>query len=150
MSVKSPDGVQVTLTAVKPSDRTLDEHLLRTARATPDRVALEWPDGGLTYAGLRARAEAGAAALHDRGVGPGDRVALLLAADASFVEAFWAVQRLGAVALPVDLRLGEAERTAQLQSAAAVIDERLTDGAPEGGAGPQGHPKRPSCGAIGG
>src|SRR5215210_306383 len=92
MSVKSPNGVQVTLTAVKPSARTLADHLFRTARATPERVAVEWPGGSLTYADLLARAEKAAA-----DVAPFARVPLLLAGGPDFVVAFWAVQLANAV-----------------------------------------------------
>ena len=112
MSVKSPDGVQVTLTAVKPSARTLDDHLLRTARTTPDRVALEWVGGAMSYAELAARATAAASEF-----APGERVPLLLPAGPDFVVAFWAVQLAGAVAMPIDLRLNEAERAAQRATA---------------------------------
>src|SRR4051812_11731895 len=150
MSVKSPDGVQVTLTAVKPSGRTLDDHLVRTARAVPDRVALEWPGASLSYAELLTRADDGAAVLRDRGVGEGDRVALLLGADDAFVEAFWAVQRVGAVAVPVDLRLGEAERAPQVASAAAVVRERLTERGRDWGGGSGGRAERPAPAPIGG
>jgi o-succinylbenzoate---CoA ligase len=113
---------------VKPSVQSLGDHLARTARAVPDQVALEWPGGSLTYAELFARADAAAALLAGRGARPGDRVALLLPAGPAFAEAFWGALRLGAIAMPVDLRLGEAERAAQVESAAVVVDERLTEG----------------------
>src|SRR5215217_4991678 len=121
MSVWSPTAFQVTLTAVKPSVQSLGDHLVRTARARPGHAAVEWPGRSLTYARLLARAEAGAAALAARGAREGDRVALLLLADDSFAVAFWACQLLGAVAMPVDLRLGEEERAVQVARAGVVV-----------------------------
>jgi o-succinylbenzoate---CoA ligase len=117
---------------VKPSVPTLGDHLLRTARAVPERVAVEWPGGALTYAELLARATAAVPE-----VAPGGRVPLLLPAGPDFVVAFWAVQLAGAVAMPVDLRLGEAEQAAQQRNAttaagkgaAAVIHTSGTAGA---------------------
>ena len=130
---------------MKPSDPTLADHLRRTARATPERVALEWPGGSLTYGELDGRADAAATALRARGAGPGDRVALLLPADVSFVESFWACQRLGAVAMPIDVRLGDEERAQQTATAALVVQQE--------GSGPnrcvqQIGPDPPGCTAV--
>jgi len=125
---------------VKPSVQSLGDHLVRTARARPGHAAVEWPGRSLTYARLLARAEAGAAALAARGAREGDRVALLLPADDSFAVAFWACQLLGAVAMPVDLRLGEEERAVQVARAAVVVDERLG----EGGGSPAARGQRPA------
>src|SRR5215207_3505362 len=144
MSVYSPAAFQVTLTAVKPSVQSLGDHLVRTARARPGHAAVEWPGGSLTYAKLLARAEAGAAALAARGAQPGDRVALLLPAGADFAVAFWACQLSGLVAMPVDLRLVDAERAAQTESAAVVVDERLD----EGGGGGSARGERPALPRI--
>ena len=56
---------------------------------------------------------------------PGDRVALALPAGAPFVEALHGCMRLGAVAVPIDLRLAEAERAARVEGCAAVVDAPL-------------------------
>ena len=95
----------------------------------PDRVAIEMPAGGVTYAELEARARAAAGALVERGVSAGDRVALALPAGVEFVAALHGCMLVGAVAVPIDPRLGEAERAARATEAAAVVDGVL-DGPP--------------------
>ena len=87
------------------------------------------PAGGVTYAELEARARAAAGALVERGVSAGDRVALALPAGVEFVAALHGCMLVGAVAVPIDLRLGEAERAARATEAAAVVDGVL-DGPP--------------------
>src|SRR4051812_2817740 len=104
---------------------TAEPWLARAAARRPERVAIETPAAALTYAGLLARARAGAAELAARDVRPGDRVALLLPAGADFAVALHACLLAGAAALPVDLRLGEAERAAQVASASMVVEEPL-------------------------
>ncbi len=94
-------------------------------RAHPDVLAVETPDGALTYAELLARARSGAAHL---GARRGDRVAILLPPGLDFAVALHACLLAGAAALPVDLRLGERERAAQLAAAGAVIDAPLPSG----------------------
>jgi o-succinylbenzoate---CoA ligase len=105
--------------------------LSRAAAAHPDRVALETLEGALSYAQLDDRARRAAARLEAGGVRPGDRVALALEAGQGFVVALHACLRLGAVAMPVDLRLGDRERAAMVEGAASVIDGPLDDGGDE-------------------
>src|SRR5512144_2081045 len=111
--------------AVSLSAMAGDQWLARAAARRPDRVAIEAPGARLTYAELSARAQAGAASLGARGVRPGDRVALALPAGVDFAVALHACLALGAAAMPVDLRLGEGERAAQVARAAAVVEEPL-------------------------
>jgi o-succinylbenzoate---CoA ligase len=82
------------------------------AERRPDHPALVTGGETLTWAQLAERAATASAALAADGVGEGDRVALVLPAGAAFVAALHGVLRLGAVAVPVDLRLGERERNA--------------------------------------
>ena len=103
----------------------VDPWLVRAAGLRPERPAVESPDGVLTYAELLARARAGAAELASRGVGPGDRVALLLAPGEAFVVALHACLLLGAAAVPVDLRLSERERRLQLVQAGTSVSGPL-------------------------
>jgi O-succinylbenzoic acid--CoA ligase len=92
--------------------------LERAAAVWPDRLAVETADGGLTYSELLARARGLAAA-------PGDRVAILLPAGLDFAVALHACLLAGAVAMPVDGRLSDRERTAQVREAGIVIDSPL-------------------------
>ncbi|HWY18064.1 MAG TPA: AMP-binding protein [Solirubrobacteraceae bacterium] len=111
--------------------------LHRAARTRPGATALEGPDGtsSRSYAELHAAARRGARALSARGVGRGDRVAIALAPGLEFAEALHACLLLGAVAVPVDLRLTDAERARVCDGAAAVVSETSASGE-RAGAGP--------------
>jgi len=101
----------------------------RAAVQAPDRTALQTPELSWSYAQLTALARLGAQRLAERGVLPGDRVALALAPGADFVQALHSCLLLGAVAVPVDLRLAAGEQERIAAGAAAIIDEPLgTDG----------------------
>lgn len=80
-----------------------------TVRRAPDAVAIHYRDHALTYAGLGELSGAFAAALAQRGVGRGDRVALYLQNVPEFVVAVVAAWRLGAIAVPVNPMLKERE-----------------------------------------
>ncbi len=66
-----------------------------------DRTAVVLGDLKLTYAQLWAHSKQYAQVLRDRGVGPDDKVALLLPNTPHFPLAYFAVLSLGAVAVPV-------------------------------------------------
>src|SRR6202012_4221746 len=100
----------------------MEPWLTRTARIHGDRVALRTADGvQTTYAELYERARSVAAALQARRVAPGDHVALALPS-AELVVAMHGCLLLGAVAVPIDLRLTEAEQTLRAAHASVVLD----------------------------
>jgi o-succinylbenzoate---CoA ligase len=105
--------------------------LLQAAARRPERAALITARGELTYAELAGRALQAAGALRMRDVSPGDRVALALPAGPEFAAALHGTWMLGAVAVPVDLRLSEFERRRRIVGAGAVVDGPL-DGPPDG------------------
>ncbi len=102
--------------------------LHRAARTRPGSTALDGPGGSRSYAELHAAALAGARALQARGVSRGDRVAIALPPGIPFAVAFHACLQLGAVAVPVDVRLGAAERALVCDGAALVVQEPLDEG----------------------
>jgi O-succinylbenzoic acid--CoA ligase len=106
--------------------------LHRAARARPDHVALRADDGALTYAALDAAATLAAQRLSALGAGPGDRVGIALPARRAFVETLHGCMRLGAVAVPIDLRLRPDERRLRTAGCAAVVVEPLAGLADEG------------------
>ncbi|MDO4254480.1 MAG: amino acid adenylation domain-containing protein [Kocuria sp.] len=73
------------------------------AGRTPERVAVTDTDGQLSYGQLIESVESLAARLMAAGVGEGTVVAVALPRDRRLVVALLAVQRLGAVYLPLDL-----------------------------------------------
>ncbi len=80
--------------------------LQRTARRMPDAPALySGTDCHADYAEFARRAAALAAALTERGVAPGDRVALFCSNCTAYLEALYAIWWLGAVAVPINARL---------------------------------------------
>jgi o-succinylbenzoate---CoA ligase len=106
--------------------------LARAATSAPVAIAVQTQAGCCTYAQLYEEARAGAAGLAARGVGSGERVAIALPAGLDFAYALHACLLLGAVAVPVDLRLGERER-AMIADGAVVVDEPLRAEGERGG-----------------
>jgi long-chain acyl-CoA synthetase len=89
----------------------------RGARLFADRPALLFADRAFDYRALDAGIDAVAARLDALGAGPGDRVALLLTNGPAFVAAFYAVLRLGAIAVPLAAAAAPAQLRAQLDDA---------------------------------
>ncbi|MFI5983396.1 non-ribosomal peptide synthetase [Streptomyces sp. NPDC051555] len=73
----------------------------RAAR-TPHAPALDGPEGPISYAALDRRSDAVAAALHARGIGREDRVALVVDRSPAGVAALWGILKAGAAYLPLD------------------------------------------------
>jgi acyl-CoA synthetase (AMP-forming)/AMP-acid ligase II/SAM-dependent methyltransferase len=69
-------------------------------RACPERVAVAWADGEVSYAELDRKARAAAAALADAGLTARDIIAIAMPSDWRAVVAELAVAAVGAVALP--------------------------------------------------
>lgn len=81
----------------------------RHAMMQPDAPALRFLGRTLTWAELRGRVTALAGALSRRGVGPGDRVMVLMLNRPEFVESVLAANMLGAIAVPLNFRLTPSE-----------------------------------------
>jgi len=77
----------------------LSELLASRAASNPDKLAFAMREERLSYRELWEEAGLLAGGLHQLGVRPGDRVALLLGAGLDFVRMFWAIQRLGATSV---------------------------------------------------
>jgi len=81
----------------------------RRAATTGGRLAVIDGEIRLTYAELEARCARAAGWLRAQGVGPGDRVALLLANRSAYLELVFAAARIGAIAVPINTRLAAPE-----------------------------------------
>ena len=79
----------------------------------PDGVALVAGDRQWTWAGLEGDVGRVAGALHAAGVGRGDRVVVLAANHPATVVLLFALRRLGAALVPLNLRLASAELRTQ-------------------------------------
>ena len=77
--------------------------LFRNAVArAPDRPAILYFDGGLTYADLDAQSDAFAAALLDRGFARGERLGIYLQNVPQFIVAVLAAWKAGGIAVPLN------------------------------------------------
>jgi fatty-acyl-CoA synthase len=83
--------------------------LARHALMQPDATALRFLGRTTTWRELDARVTALAGALSRRGVTFGDRVLILMLNRTEFIESFLAINKLGAIAVPVNFRMTPSE-----------------------------------------
>ncbi len=81
----------------------LAEILTATAERHPDSIAIKLDDIELNFAFLDHASKLAAGFLRDRGVGPGDRVAISLPNVPYFPVVYYGIVRLGAVAVPLNV-----------------------------------------------
>ncbi|MCE7010227.1 long-chain fatty acid--CoA ligase [Kibdelosporangium philippinense] len=123
----------------------LAANLVRTAALHPDRPAIRLDDTVLTYAQLDDATKRAAGLLAKLGVGPGDRVGIMLPNVPQFAVLYYATLRAGAVVVPMNPMFKEREVAYYLSDSGAkvifamtdvpdapcvVVDESLTSGAP--------------------
>jgi fatty-acyl-CoA synthase len=109
---------------------TMSDQLARHARKTPDVPALRFDGAGRSYGELDERVTRLARALADRGVGTGDRIAVLALNGMEAWEAYLAGVRLGAIVVPVNFRLVADEVAYVLTDSGAtalVVDAPLAE-----------------------
>ena len=111
----------------------LPDLIAKRAELTPDKVALEEVATGrsVTYAELDRRAARAAALMAGRGVGEGDRVAILCRNRIEFFELLFGCAKLGAVLVPLNWRMPPAELDSLIADAEPVL---LFHGASDGAA----------------
>jgi long-chain acyl-CoA synthetase len=102
---------------------TIASILAESATRFADRTAVVLGDVRLSYAQLWGHARQYAAVLRERGIGPGDKVALLLPNTPHFPLAYYGTLALGAVAVPVHalLKAEEIEYVLSDSGAKALI-----------------------------
>jgi fatty-acyl-CoA synthase len=118
----------------------LAHHAIRA----PDKALTLFEGEVTTYREMDDRAAATAGGLADHGVGPGDVVAILSYNCPEFLEALFAANLLGAIAMPVNWRLAAPEVRYILEHSGAralVCDASLLQLANER----MGVPRRPAC-----
>lgn len=110
---------------------TLWRLLADSAGRWPQATALT--NGPVTYRQLVDEAESVAAGFHAAGIGPGDRIAILAANGVPFVVAFFAAQRIGAMAVCLNTKLATPElawQVADCQAKALVYEAEFAPKAP--------------------
>jgi len=83
----------------------------RNARKFPNREALVYGDTRLNYRQFNARINRLGHALMDLGVKKGDKVAILAYNCNQFMETYFALAKIGGVAVPINFRLHPQEMT---------------------------------------
>ena len=94
------------MTVEKHPSKNFGELFWRPVMLYPDKVVIEQGEVSLTYAELEARTQQVAAALSRLGIGRDDKVMLLMTNDYRFVETLFGIIRIGAVAVPANIKLG--------------------------------------------
>jgi fengycin family lipopeptide synthetase D len=108
LSIVLSDDVRRLVRAVNDTDRayprggTLASACAETTRKWPDAVAVVEKDRALTFSELQRRAASLACLLRGRGIGPEDRVAILLNRGMTLVIAALGVLKAGAAYVPLD------------------------------------------------
>ncbi len=97
----------------------LEQGLHRAARLWPDKIAVIDGDRRITYAGFAERVNRLANALRDRGLRPGDRVAMLTLNSFRAIELFYAVNVAGGAVVPLNVRLTVPELQFMLDDSAS-------------------------------
>ena len=109
--------IEDTVGSRRPWHVTLGRLLDKTARDYPSRTAITEVDSerSCTYAELRERTDALAAALWEAGVRPHMRFGVLMHNSIEYLELVYAAAKVGAIAVLVNRRLTEAEMAYELQ-----------------------------------
>jgi O-succinylbenzoic acid--CoA ligase len=115
--------------------KSLHDLLARAVAERPTHEALVSEEGRWSYAAADGEVARIAAGLAELGVAKGDRVALLIGNRAAFFFVLFALQRIGAIAVPVGVREqrpGVAWMLAQCGACAIVFDGERADRVPNG------------------
>ncbi|MCL4442352.1 MAG: long-chain fatty acid--CoA ligase [Firmicutes bacterium] len=111
-----PEGVRANLDYPNtPLNANLDE----TVKKFPNRTATIFMGGRLSYTRLKDQADRLARALSDRGVKKGDRVGMMLPNIPQEIISFYAVLKIGAVAVGINPLYTERELIHQLKDSGA-------------------------------
>jgi fatty-acyl-CoA synthase len=108
----------------------LGEMVARSARKFPDREAMIYGDTRLTYKQFNARINRLAHGLLDLGVKKGSKVAILAYNCNQFMEAYFALAKIGGVAVPLNFRLHPEELTYIVDNSDAeafIVGEAFVD-----------------------
>ncbi len=99
----------------------LAQNLADSARANPDAPALKLDDIVISYGQLDQASGRIAGLLASRGVGPGDRVGVMLPNVPHFPVVYYGILRLGAVVVPMNVLLKERETGFYLGDSGAKV-----------------------------
>ncbi len=95
--------------------------LMQSATTFPDRPAVRMDEQGLNYRELDEATARVASWLAGRGVGPGDRVGLMMPNVPEFTELYYGILRAGAIVVPMNPLLKAREVSYYLSDSGAVL-----------------------------
>ncbi len=110
--------------------RNIIEPFLANAQAYPERLAVVYKSAQLTYRDLDEYSSRLALTFHDNGVKTGDKVAYLFPNCIEVIAVYLAIQRMGAVAVPLNYRIIPREiayLTNSVDARMLVFDEQFED-----------------------
>ncbi|ROR92282.1 long-chain-fatty-acid--CoA ligase [Nocardioides aurantiacus] len=113
----------------------LADNLTATAERFPDRPAIKLDDLVLTWSDVQAGAQRVAGMLRSKGIGPGDRVGMVLPNVPPFPVIFYGALTVGAVVVPMNPLLKGREVKYYLEDSGASIVFAWKDMAEEAGKG---------------
>jgi fatty-acyl-CoA synthase len=108
----------------------LGELIARNSRKFPNKEAIIFGETRLTWKEFNARINRLAHALMDMGIGKGDKVALFMFNCNQYLECYYALGKIGAIAVPLNFRLHTEEIVYIANNAdavALVVGEQLVD-----------------------
>jgi fatty-acyl-CoA synthase len=91
------------------------------ARLTPERCALKYRGGEITYAAFDKQIRTVGGWLASRGIGANDVIAVLMKNSAAFLDIAFAASHIGAIFLPINYRLASEEIAYIVENAGARI-----------------------------
>ncbi len=94
--------------------RTLNDLLDAAARNSPAKTGLAWQNGRLSFSEFRGQVLRAAEGFRAAGLAKGDCVAIIHRNSAEFVVAYFALARLGAVAVPINYMIHKADELAYM------------------------------------
>ena len=114
------------------------EFLMIASAIVPDRVAMHFDGQEITFADVQERVNRLANGMADRGVGAGDRVAVMQVNCPEVIEAYFAIAQLDAIYVPINFRAKSNELDQMLniaQPSLLLIGERYLPLLDTGGSG---------------
>ena len=114
------------------------EFLMIASAIVPDRVAMHFDGQEITFADVQERVNRLANGMADRGVGAGDRVAVMQVNCPEVIEAYFAIAQLDAIYVPINFRAKSEELEQMLkiaQPSLLLIGERYLPLLETGGSG---------------
>jgi fatty-acyl-CoA synthase len=99
----------------------IGDWIRRRASTAPEHPAIVFRDRPISYRTLADRIDGLAAALADRGIGAGDRIAFIGNNHPALIEVLFASARLGAIMVPLNTRLSARELAYMLDDSGASV-----------------------------